>query len=81
MTFSADSFDTDVQVSWHMAEAVDEFANEDDEEIAPQDLKQIHCRVQWKNHDLEEGEIDHQTMLLGLKHPSFRKVELNPSIS
>lgn len=73
---TADSFDTDVQVSWHMAEVVNEFANEDDE-ITPQDSKQIHCRVQWKNHDLVEGEIDHQTMLLGLKHPSFRKVKLN----
>lgn len=64
-------------MSWHKSKTVDEFANEDDvddEEIALKDAKQIHCRVQWKNHDLIDDEIDHQTILLGLKHPSFEKV-------
>lgn len=70
---TTDSFDTDVQVSWHKSEAVDEFANEDDEEITPMEPKQIHCRVQWKNHELVGDEVDHQTVLLGLKHPSFEK--------
>ena len=65
-------------MSWHKSVTVDnEFANEDDEEITPKNPKQIHCRVQWKNHDLVADEIDHQTILLGLKHPSFEKVKLN----
>lgn len=67
-----DSFDTDLTVQWLKKETKSE---EDGEESthAPGEPKTIQGKLQWRDLELNTKSKDHQSIVLGLKHPSFER--------
>lgn len=63
-TLKDDSFSTDLKVKW--------LKNDVEEGETPEE-KVIESSLQWQDHKLSEKNEDHQSLLLGLKHPSFDK--------
>lgn len=71
-----DSFDTDVSVQWLKKEVPsksDDNEEENNEESSPGESKTIEGKIQWRDLEANTKTKDHQSMLFGLKHPSFEK--------
>lgn len=72
-----DAFDTDVSVQWLKkqvtSESDDNNEEEKDEEISLGESKTIQGKIQWRDLEAKTKSKDHQSVLFGLKHPSFEK--------
>lgn len=67
-----DSFDTDLTVEWLKKETKSEEEEaEENEEETPGESKTIQGKLQWRDLEANVKTKDHQSLLLGLKHPSF----------
>lgn len=70
-----DSFDTDLTVKWLKKEipAEDENNEEEPEEPSDDEMKIIQGKFQWRDIETSLKGKDHQSILIGLKHPKFEK--------
>lgn len=65
-----DSFDTDLTVQWQKKEGDSEDQSESE---ASSEEKVIKGQIQWRDLEANTKSKDHQSVLFGLKHPSFDK--------
>lgn len=66
-----DSFDTDLTVQWLKKEMQQD--DEEENEENPSESKTIKGKFQWRDLEAKIKSKDHQSILFGLKHPSFDK--------
>lgn len=64
----ADSLDTSMNVEWIKNEV-----SENSEESEEKEVKKLEGSLQWRDLEYESKTSDHQSIVLGLKHPSFEK--------
>lgn len=67
-----DSFDTDVTIKWLKKEEQSEDKSRKDES-ASDEPKTIQGTLQWRDLAASINNKDHQSVMIGLKHPSFDK--------
>lgn len=69
-----DSFDTDVTVEWMKKELREDNENAEDENAnALGESKTVRGKLQWRDLEANTKSKDHQSLMFGLKHPSFDK--------